>query len=216
EATVGEAGRWGPDGLADGEIDVMRRQPHVASGHPDLQEPRVRVDQRRAPEPPDNRGRKQVREIDEQVGLRGRLEVEDPRSQVLWRRRAVRRTEREGLGQAVSIQTFPQGRDVGLRRLQGPSRIEYLEPDHLAAQGSQPKGPLEIDPEMAAAIRVRHRVGRRKTDGQAAETLVRVTMGRALAHLPRRGQPSRSRACTSSASYNFKFGMNQFAQSGKK
>ena len=65
EAAVGEAGGRGPDGLADGEVNVVRCEPDVAPGHPDLQQPWVSVDQRRASEPPHHRGRKHVPEIDE-------------------------------------------------------------------------------------------------------------------------------------------------------
>src|SRR5204862_4303214 len=52
--------------------------------------------------------------------------------------------------------------------------------------------------------------------GQAHETLARVTMGMRLARPARPAQPSRSRACAGSASYNLRLGTNQFAESGKK
>ena len=80
KTAVREARRRRAHGLANREVQVVGRHADRARRHPDLQQPRIGVDQRRAPEPPHHRGRKHVPEIDEQVGLRGRLEVKDPRS----------------------------------------------------------------------------------------------------------------------------------------
>ena len=75
QAAVGKERVRSADGLADSEEDVVRRHTDVAPCHPDLQQAGVGVDESGSPEPADHGWKQRMPEIEEEVGLRGRVEV---------------------------------------------------------------------------------------------------------------------------------------------
>src|SRR5207245_11813720 len=118
QAAAREARVRRADGLADSEEDVMRRNADVAPRHPDLQEAWVGVDERGTPEPADHGWRQRMREVEKELGRRGRVGVHRAPGNHGRQRRAGERKRREGLREASSRQsdiarpTFPDGAET--------------------------------------------------------------------------------------------------------
>ena len=71
ETSIREERQRGSHRLANGEVQIVRRHGQIPLGHPCLEQPRVDVDERRAPKAPDQVCRQLVHEIDEYVGVGG-------------------------------------------------------------------------------------------------------------------------------------------------
>ena len=54
----------------------MGRRPKLTGMHPDLQQSGIDVDKSRPPEPPDHLGPGSVAQVEKQIGLGGRVQVE--------------------------------------------------------------------------------------------------------------------------------------------
>ena len=119
-------------------------------------------------------------QVQEQVGLRGRSEVEAAVGQVAGKRRSVYRAQCHRVREAVGRQPCLERRDAVLhlatappaaagRRAVAVVQVDGLEPDDAAAQRAQREGPVEVHPEMAAALRVGDGVGRGEADGDTHE-----------------------------------------------
>src|SRR5207249_9707336 len=167
QAAVGEARLRSPNGLADGEEDVVRRHLEVAPRHPDLQQPRVRVDERGASEPADHRRRERMPQIEEQIGLGGSFEIHRVIGNSAREGSAVQREERERFREAVRLQVELERRDFFPGVKLGVARVDPFEPDHPTPQRSQTEGPLEIDRQVPAALRIRDRTSRGEADCRA-------------------------------------------------
>ena len=164
EAAVGEAGRRGPDGLADGEVDVVRRHSDVSPRHPDLQQPWVGVNERGASEAAHHECGEGMPQVEQQVGLGGRVEVERELGQVTRQGFVVQREQRDGLRQAVWLQAALEGRHLLSAVVLGIAGVDPFQPDHPTAQRPQAQGPLEIHPQVPATLGIREGPGRREAN----------------------------------------------------
>ena len=150
----------------------------VAGGHPHLEQTRIRVDEGGAAEALHHRRGQRVPQVEEQVGARGRVQVDAALGDVVGQGPAVVRVERHRFGEAVGGEPRPQGRDAfphvatapaaaALHRAVRPGAIDALEPDHAGSGLTQGEGPVEVHPEVAAPLGVSDRVRRRQADRDA-------------------------------------------------
>src|SRR5436309_7267131 len=96
-------------------------------------------------------------EVEEKIGLGSRFEIQRVISNFARERAAVQREERERFRQAIRLEAELQRRHFLPRLILGSARVDPFQPCDAAAELSQTKGPLEIDPEMPAALRIRDR-----------------------------------------------------------
>ena len=91
---------------------MVRSETDGACRHPDLEQPRIGVDERGAAEPLHDRGGRRVPQIEEQIGASGGVEVQRALGDVLRDRGSVHRVERQRVSQAVGLQARLEGRDA--------------------------------------------------------------------------------------------------------
>ncbi len=170
EAAVGEPRLRRPDGLANCEIEMVRGDPHVPPGHPDLQQPWVGVDEGRASEPLHHRRGKGMPRIEQQVSFRGCIEVHGIGDHVRRQGIVGQRAQRDGVCETERLQPFLEGGNQLPGIVLGIAGVEGFQPDHPTAQRQERQGPLEVHPQVAAAMRIHDGSRRCQTDRRTHES----------------------------------------------
>ena len=161
QAAVGEAGLARAHGLADREVHLVVGDLELALAHPELQETGIEIHERRSPKQLERPRRRVVGEVEHEVrlgrdGLDAGTAVHEPRVEL----RAVEARQGECPAQAVGLEPSAESGDVTLDVGPRPRRgvlADVLEPDDAATQRTQRKRPVEVDPEMTAALWVTER-----------------------------------------------------------
>src|SRR5439155_3883819 len=107
--------------------------------------------------------------------LGGSVQVQAALDQFARKRLVVQREERDRVREAVGLQApFQRGdalariRAVALAaRVCALAEVDALQPDDPASGGAQGEGPVQVHPEMAAALRVLDRLRRGEADRKA-------------------------------------------------
>ncbi|PYO75566.1 MAG: hypothetical protein DMD64_00060 [Gemmatimonadetes bacterium] len=111
-------------------------------------------------------------QVEEEVGTGGRVQVQGTLRHVGGHGPTVHGAECQRVREAKGLEACLEGGDAlaGVstapaaprrRRVVAVIQVEGLEPDHPATEGLEAKGPVEINPQVTAPIRVGHGVGGR-------------------------------------------------------
>jgi hypothetical protein len=136
--------------------------PKLVPAHPELQEPGVEVYERSAPEHGQAPRRNVVREVEQEIRLRSGVVEIGPAPYEPGVELVVGEVgDGERPAEPVGLEPGIQGGDVALDLRPRPGFYEFadvLEPDDAAVERSQRQRPVEIHPEMAAALGIGERV----------------------------------------------------------
>ena len=175
EAAVRKLRRRCADRFSHGEIDIVPRHVQLARGHPDLQQSRIGVDEGGPPETAHDGRRQRVPQIQQEISLCGSAQVQAALGQVEGKRLVAERKERDRIREAVGFESRLQRGKARPRigAVSPPPRgrfvaeVDPFQPDHAASAGAQTERPVEVDPEMPAALWVFDRLRRCEADRDA-------------------------------------------------
>src|SRR5260221_3338932 len=105
-------------------------------------------------------------QIQQQVSLGRSVQVQAALGQIPRKRLFVQWEERDRVREAVRLQSLLQGGDACARigavspaaRVRAVVKVDALQPDDAASVGAQGEGPVQVHPEMAAALRILNRL----------------------------------------------------------
>ena len=198
QAAIGEARLRRPHRIAGRQVTVVRRHGELTGADPELQQPWIDVDERRAPGAGEEPGVHRVVEVQNEIR---------PAQHVFGFRPAASNEVRTGAVQerpALEPEPFHplherrehRGTPLGIA-----GRAELLQPIDLTPQAAQAQGVLQVNPEMAAAVgetgdlvdRHHHRA-HAAPSGAATGTASPGRSRKPMSWISRARMPSRTRA----------------------
>ena len=160
ETAIGNLATGLPDGLPGGEVDIVSRHGELSATGPELEQPRIDVHQRRAPEACQQARIDRVVEVQQQVGaLVQRFGFVAAHDQVFRgpRGREVILAIREIQGELATEPVGLRPRTKRCQRRRLPFRLalgaKAFQPIHVAPELAEAQDVLQVDPGVSAAVR---------------------------------------------------------------
>src|SRR5436190_604312 len=145
---------WRTHRLTSCEVHVVPGHADLSLAYPNLQEAWVDVQQSRALEALHQLARDTIGDIQQQVRFGCCLDVQAALCHCTRERFAIPGAECQAFCEVVLLKAMLQSKSKRLHFVHRRLWVDRLQPDHLAPKRSQSKGPVEIDLQMTASVRV--------------------------------------------------------------